>query len=338
MGRGELKVFANRSGEAFAKRVLEELNKIRDDKISLGSIETRDFANKECLATIKETIRGADVYLIQSCQDLNSKRSIHDNFTELCQTAMGMKQSGANKITAVIPSLPYSRQDRKDGRQVITARWAADVMKVSGINNVITADLHSDQIEGFYGGKIHIDNLRASIIFLKYIKENLYNPKTTVFLAADVGGSKKTQYYAKKFGTREIAQAFKTRPEANEVDSIKIAGYVDRKDLIIIEDMVDTAGTLEKVEKEVKRKGANKITAFCTHPIFSGLAIERLSNLSINVIGTDTIIRNKEFFEQNPWYKEISIAPLFARAIHNLNKDLSISDLYNGTKEQTKLI
>ena len=170
MGRGELKVFANRSGEAFAKRVLEELNKIRDDKINLGSIETRDFANKESLATIKETIRGADIYLIQCCQDLNSKRSIHDNFIELCQTAMGMKQSGANKITAIIPSLPYSRQDRKEGRQVITARWAAEVMKVSGINNVITADLHSDQIEGFYDGKIHIDNLRASVIFLKYIK------------------------------------------------------------------------------------------------------------------------------------------------------------------------
>jgi ribose-phosphate pyrophosphokinase len=226
MGRGELKIFANRSGEEFAKRILRELNKIKDDPIKLGALETRDFANQETLATINETIRGADVYLIQNCQDPNSKRSVHDNFIELCQTARGMKQSGANKITLVIPMLPYSRQDRKNGRQAITARWTADIMKVSGVDNVITADLHSDQIEGFYDGRIHIDNLKASAVFLNYIKEKIYNSDTTVFLAADVGASKKTQYYAKKLGTREIAQAFKTRSVPNQVDAIKIAGYV----------------------------------------------------------------------------------------------------------------
>ncbi len=334
MSRGELKLFACRSGEEFAKRILSELRKKEECRdLKLGDLKTIDFSNEEMLSTINETVRGCDIYLVQCCQDPLSGRSVQDNFLELCQCARGMIQSGANKVTAIIPLLPYSRQDRREGRQSITARWAADVLKISGVDNVITADLHADQIEGFYDGRIQMDNLRASAIFLNYIKENIFEEGKTVLLAPDVGASKKTEFYAKKLETRGVAQAFKTRPRPNEVEGIKVVGRIDERDVIIIEDMIDTGGTLKKVIHDIKRIGAQKVYAFCTHPIFSGPAIERLSESDVKVFSTDTIIRDWKFFEENPWFTEISIAPLFSEAIYNLNHGISVSELFNGAKD-----
>ncbi len=325
MSRGCLKLFANRSGEQFAQKLSKELN------IPISQLQTLDFADGESKIIIKESVRGCDVYLIQSCFDPTSERNIYQNFFELLQAGDAFKRAGANKITAVLPYNPFARQDKSSGREPLTARLAADLISASGFDNVITADLHAKQIIGFYKNT-KIDNLPASHIIAANFR--LQNPEINgnlVCIAPDAGGAKRSEYYARKLQCR-AAQAFKMRSdvEANNVEKLKVAGLVEGYNVLVVDDMIDTAGSLTKLVDELRKKEANNIFVCCTHALLNGPAIERLNSMGIKIIATDTIPRTEEFKQENPWYTEISLAPLFAKAIYNINKDQSVSDLYEN--------
>jgi len=329
MGRGRLIVFANRSGEYFAKKIIEELNKLRPDKkIELGNIETMDFSNEETKVAIKETVRGADTYLIQSCYDPLSKSSVNDNFFEMCCTIDALKRAGARYVTAVMPFHPYLRQDKMNEREPITARIAIEFIRVVGTDAVITADMHTKQIEGFYH-QVTSDNLTSKKLFCEYLKEkNKLN--TYVVLAPDAGASRTANKYAETLGT-DIVQVHKHRDYSipNCVTEITLVGEVKNKNVLIFDDMIDTAGTIKTIIDEIKSRGAQKITICATHGLLTGPALDRLKDIDGEVLITDTIYHGPDFTKKNPKFKIISIAPMFAKAIYNLNKDLSVSEVYH---------
>ena len=323
MSRGRIKLFANRSGMHFAEKLSRELN------INLSQMGTLDFANGESKILLKDSARGCDVYIIQSCFDPTSSRNIYQNFFELLQAGDAMRRSGANKITAVLPEIPFSRQDKSTGREPLTARLAADMIEASGFDNVITSDLHAKQIVGFYE-KAKIDNLPASHVLASMFRE-LY-PEVNgdlVCISPDVGGAARAEYYARRLECR-AAQAFKMRSTkiANEVETLKVAGLVRGHNILIVDDMVDTAGSIVKLHEKLTEKDVTKVMICCTHALLNGPAIERLNSIGCDLITTDTIPRDENFKKENPWYKEISLAPLFAKAIYNINHDQSVSDLY----------
>jgi len=332
MDRRKLKLFSNRSGSGFANKLVKELNKLYHEssyRVERGNISNIDFADGESKQIVEETVRGVDAYLVQNCLDKYSKRSVQDNFFEMCQTAYALKGAGASHVTAVVPYHPFLRQDKSKGREPITARLAINWIESSGFDNVITSDMHADQIVGFYDN-VKVDNLRASNVLIDYLRENMKDePRNTVVIAPDAGGAPRSQYFAKNLGCR-AAQSFKMRAnrKANHIDVLKIAGRVKDKDVIVVDDMIDTGGSIDKLVKELKRKKAKDITVCCTHSIFSNPVIDRLSKLEVEVIGTDTIPHNKNFKKENKWYTDISLAPLFAKAVYNINNDLSVSDLY----------
>ncbi len=323
MSRGRLKLFANRSGEQFAQKLSRELN------IPLSAMTTTDFADGESKVTIKDTVRGCDVYLVQNCFDPTSERSVVENFFEMLQTGDALRRAGASKVTAILPFHPFLRQDKSSGREPLTARLATDLIRTSGFHNVISCELHAEQIVGFY--KVtKIDNLPSSRFLISYYKQQ--HPELNgnlVVMAPDAGGAKRAEFYAKKLGAR-AAQAFKTRSvtEANVVEELKVAGLVRGYDVLIVDDMIDTGGSIAKLVHKLREKGVNNISVCCTHPLLNKEAGEKLKELGVIVIGTDTIPRTAEFKQQNPWYKEVSLAPLFAKAIYNMNYDKSFSELY----------
>ncbi|MCD4759562.1 ribose-phosphate pyrophosphokinase [archaeon] len=323
MSRGCLKLFANRSGEHFAEKLSKEL------KIPISQMKTLDFADGESKLILKESVRGCDAYVVQNCFDPSSERSIYKNFFELLQAGDALGRSGANKVTAVLPYHPFARQDKSTGREPLTARLAADLMHVAGFENVICSDLHAKQIVGFYK-RTKIDNLPASNIILAHFKES--NPTLNgnlVVMAPDAGGATRAEFYARKLQCR-AAQAFKLRSneEANFVEKLKVAGLVKGYNVLIVDDMIDTAGSVVKLVETLKEKEVNKIFVCCTHALLNRNAIENLSNLGVEVIATDSIPRTEEFKQKATWYKEVSLAPLFSKAIYNLNQDKSVSELY----------
>lgn len=199
MTRGKLKLFSNFSGNIFANRLVKELKRLNPD-IKKSKITTINFADGESKQVIEETVRGADVYLVQNCLDRYSKNSINDNFFEMCQAVYALKGAGASKVTSVMPYHPYLRQDKTSGREPITARLAINFIESSGFDNVISAELHADQIEGFYD-KVKIDNLRASNFLIEYLKNSLKDdPENTVVISPDSGGAPRAEHYAKKTG------------------------------------------------------------------------------------------------------------------------------------------
>lgn len=323
MSRGCLKLFANRSGEQFAEKLSRELN------VPISEMKTLDFADGESKIILKESVRGCDAYLTQNCFDPTSGRSIYKNFFELLQAGDALRRAGANKVTALLPYHPFARQDKSTGREPLTARLAADLMTVAGFDNVICSDLHAKQIVGFYK-KTKIDNLPASNILSSHFREKFPEINgNLVVMAPDAGGAPRAEFYARRLQCR-AAQAFKLRSnyEANYVEKLKVAGLVKGHNVLIVDDMIDTGGSIVKLVKELKEKEVNKILICCTHALLNKDAVEHLNSLGADVIATDTIPRQEEFGQQYPWYKEISLAPLFAKAVFNLNQDKSVSELY----------
>jgi len=292
-------------------------------------METIDFADGESKVIIRDTVRGCDAYLVQNCFDPNSERSIVENFFEMLQTGDALRRAGASKVTAIMPHHPFLRQDKSSGREPLTARLVTDLISTAGFHNVISCELHAEQITGFYK-RTKIDNLPSSRFIINYFKK--LHPElegNLVVMAPDAGGAKRAEFYAKKLNAR-AAQAFKTRSttEANVVEELKVAGLVRGYDVLIVDDMIDTGGSIAKLVAKLWEKGVNNIAVCCTHALLNKNAIETLKSLGVTIIGTDTITRTDEFKQQNPWYKEVSLAPLFAKAIYNMNYDKSFSELY----------
>lgn len=279
------------------------------------------FANGEIYCEIEKNVRGADVFVLQStCTPVN------DNLMELLVCIDALKRASASSITAVMPHFGYSRQDRKASpRTPISAKLVADLLTVAGATRVITMDLHAGQIQGFFN--IPFDNIFASPVLLDYIKKEIHGPKS-IFVSPDAGGVERVRHYAKKLDS-DIAMIDKRRTGRNVAKAMNIIGDVQGKECIIVDDMIDTAGTLIEACKALKDHGATKVFACATHPIFSGPAIERISSSTEldQVIVTNTIPLSN-LAKGVDKIKCLSVAELLAKAIHRTFNNDSVSSLF----------
>jgi len=300
-----------------------KLSKKISDYLDVALVDAQlvRFANGEIFCEIEKNVRGADVFVVQStCSPVN------DNLMELLITIDALKRASAASITAVMPHYGYSRQDRKvSPRTPITAKLVADLLTVAGATRVVTMDLHAGQIQGFFN--IPFDNIYASPVILDYIKKEIFT-KDSIFISPDAGGVERVRYFAKKLKT-DIAMIDKRRTGKNIAKAMNIVGDVSGKECIIIDDMIDTAGTLIEACTALKENGATKIYACATHPIFSDPAIERISQADCldRVIVTDTIpISDK--VQAADKITVLSIADILSKAIHRTFNNDSVSSLF----------
>ena len=281
----------------------------------LGKLVVTHFSDGEFAVSYEETVRGRDVFLVQSTFP-NS-----DNLMELLLMIDAAKRASAKTINAVIPYFGWARQDRKDKPRVsIGAKLIADLLHVAGINRLITMDLHADQIQGFFD--VPVDHLYASAVILPYLEglklDNL------VIASPDVGGSKRANTYAKYLGC-PLVLCNKTRARANEVESMQIIGEVEGKNVVLIDDMVDTAGTIAKAADVMIAAGAKSVRACASHCVMSGPASERVQNSSLKeIVFTDSI----PYHNNCPKVRQLSVADMFAETIRRVESNQSISSQY----------
>jgi ribose-phosphate pyrophosphokinase len=303
------KVFCGTKSRYMAEKVCEKLG------CPLGNMNIQYFADGEFVVSYEESIRGCEVYLVQSTFP-NS-----DNLLELLLMIDAAKRASAKKVIPVIPYFGWARQDRKDKPRVsIGAKLIADLLTTAGIDRVITLDLHADQIQGFFD--CPVDHLLASSIFLPYIQS--MKLEDLVIASPDVGGSKRASSYAKYLGV-DLVLCHKQRAKANVVESMKIIGDVKGKNVIILDDMVDTAGTITKAADLMIENGALSVRAFASHGVLSDPATERIEKSKLTAIYfTDSIPLKKE----SEKIKVLSVAELIANTIINVNTNKSISSSY----------
>lgn len=333
MTRGKLSILACESGRPFAKKVQEKLIEKNEEVKFISSNEIK-FANLERKTVVKESIRGADVYIIQDVENSIDGYSVDENLRALKTAIDAVWRSDANYITAVIPVFPYARQDKQKGREGITAAAVAREIEDAHANHVITLDVHNTSIAGFFR-KAKFEDLHASKNIINYIIENkkMFDLKNLVVMPPDIGGAPRAKHYAKQLRTR-LVFAYKDRNYniPNSLESIQIVGEVKGKDILIVDDMIDTAETLIEVVNAVKKNGAERVYVACSLALFNGPAIERITKsyekgYLTAVIGTDAVYHGNDFQENNPWYKEVSVAGYFAKVISRLNQGKSISKL-----------
>lgn len=289
--------------------------------VSLVDPQLRRFANGEIFCEIEKNVRGADVFVIQTLS-----QPVNDNLMELLIIIDALKRASAESITAVVPHYGYSRQDRKSSpRTPISAKLVADLMTVAGASRVITMDLHAGQIQGFFN--IPFDNIFASPVILDYIKENIDLSNLTL-VSPDAGGVERCRWYAKRLST-DIAMIDKRRTGPNVAKAMNIVGDVAGQNVIIVDDMIDTAGTLVEAAKTLRDHGAKKIYAFATHGVFSGPAAERIESTKEleAVIVTDTVPLN-EACSKVEKIKVLSTADILSKAIHRTFNHDSVSSLF----------
>ncbi len=304
-----VKLFAGSGTQALAEKIAESYGK------KLGDISLSRFSDGEFQPHFNETVRGCDVFLIQSTNQPN------DNLIELLLMTDAAKRASAHYITVVIPYFGLARQDRKDKPRVaIGAKLMANLITASGAHRIMTMDLHAAQIQGFFD--IPVDHLDASVIFVPHIK-SLNLPDLTI-ASPDMGGSYRARTFAKFFNA-EVVICDKQRKRANEIESMSIIGDVSGRDVVLIDDICDTARTLAKAAELIMENGANSVRAVCTHPVLSGDAYKTIENSALTeLIVTDTIASK----QTSPKIKVLSTADLFGRAIANVNEHGSISDLF----------
>jgi len=303
------------SNKTLADRISDFLD------VTLVNPQLVRFANGEIFCELEKNVRGADVFVIQStCTPVN------DNLMELLIMVDALKRASASSITAVIPHYGYSRQDRKvSPRTPISAKLVADLLTTAGTTRVITMDLHAGQIQGFFN--IPFDNIYASPVLLNYIKTSLLS-EDTIFVSPDAGGVERVRHYAKKL-KRDIAMIDKRRTGKNKAEAMNIVGDIEGKECIVIDDMIDTAGTLIEACRALKENGATKVYACATHPVFSDPALTRIqeSDELDQVIVTDTIPLSP-IGKDIEKIKVLSTAELLSKAIHRTFNNDSVSSLF----------
>ncbi len=307
-------LFSGSSYPALTDKIAQELG------VKAGKITRTRFKNGEIYIKFDESVRGADVFVVQTCCE-----PINDNIMELLIMIDALKRASAGMINAVIPHYGYARQDKKaEGREPITAKLFADLLSIAGMNRAILLDLHSSTIQGFFD--VPVDHVTAIPIIAKYI--NGKNIKNGVVVSPDVGGVKRASIFAKKLHF-PLAILDKRRPAPNMAEMEHIVGDVEGKTAIIFDDMIDTGDTLLKAIDMLRRHDVEKIYIGATHPIFSGNAIEELENSKVEeVIVADTIPISKEFKSKK--IKVLSIAPLLAKTIKKVYHCMSVSELFKG--------
>jgi len=304
-----VKLFAGSATHALAEKVAECYGR------DLGEVEVSRFSDGEFQPHFNESVRGCDVFLVQSTNPPT------DNLMELLMMIDAARRASAHYVTAVIPYFGLARQDRKDKPRVaIGAKLVANLLVAAGINRIMTMDLHAAQIQGFFD--IPVDHLDASIIFVPYIKS--LKLKNLTIASPDMGGSYRARTFAKFFNA-EVVICDKRRKRANEIESMTLIGDVTGQDIVLIDDICDTAGTLAKAAGLIMERGANSVRAVCTHPVLSGKAYETIENSVLTeLIVTDTIPCK----QTSSKIHVLSTADLFARAIMNVNEHGSISQLF----------
>ena len=332
--RGKLAILACESGRPFAEKILKNLSS-KDKNIKLIESEEIQFANSERKIIIKESIRGSDLYVVQDVENSVTGYSVDENLRALKIAVDAAFRGSANRITAILPAFPYARQDRQSGREGITAAVVAREIEDVNTDHIITLDIHNTAIEGFFR-KATFENLRASKNIIKHIRKNKkdFNLKNMVVMAPDAGGVKRAKHYSQQLKA-DLVLAYKDRKNnvPNVVAEIKLLGDVKGKEVLIPDDMIDTAGTLIKIAKCAKEEGAKKVYAVCSLPLLNGPAINRLRDAYekgyINkVISTDAVYHGgAKFLKKNPWYEEVSVASYFAKVIKYLNNYKSVSEL-----------
>lgn len=304
-----ISIFAGRSNPALARGIAHAYGQ------ELGLVEIKNFSDGEMYVHYEESIRGCDVFLIQSTQP-NA-----DTWLELFLLIDAAKRASAGRITAVIPYFGYARQERKDQPRVsIAAKLMANILTTSGVDRVLTMDLHASQIQGFFD--VPVDHLYGSAIFADYFqKQQIEN---LVVVAPDVGSVKMARSYAKKLNA-DLAIIDKRRPSQNVAEVMNIIGEVTGKNVLIIDDMIDTAGTLTNAANALKNAGALDIIAAGTHPLLSGPAYDRIENSALtSLLVTDTIPLARSCDK----IKVVSVAEIFADAIRRIYTDESVSTLF----------
>lgn len=314
MASDSLMIFTGNANPALADAVAKQLN------IPLGKATVGRFSDGESMVEINENVRGKDVFVLQStCAPTN------DNLMEMMVMIDALKRASAGRITAAIPYFGYARQDRRvrSSRVAITAKVVANMLQVVGVDRVLTMDLHADQIQGFFD--IPVDNIYASPVLLGDVwKQNLDN---LMVVSPDVGGVVRARALAKRLSC-DLAIIDKRRPRANVAEVMNIIGDVKDRTCVIMDDMVDTANTLCKAAAALKEHGAKKVVAYCTHPVLSGGAIQRVEESELDeLVVTDTIPLSEEA-KNSATIRVLSVAELMAETIRRIVRSDSVSSLF----------
>ncbi|MGB0895164.1 MAG: ribose-phosphate pyrophosphokinase [Parashewanella sp.] len=311
----DIKLFAGNATPSLAKKIADRLF------CKLGDAEVGRFSDGEISVQINENVRGADAFIIQStCAPTN------DNLMELIVMVDALRRASAGRITAVIPYFGYARQDRRvrSARVPITAKVVADFLSSVGVDRVLTCDLHAEQIQGFFD--VPVDNVFGSPVLLDdMIAKELDNP---VVVSPDIGGVVRARAVAKLLNDSDLAIIDKRRPKANVSQVMHIIGDVEGRDCIIVDDMIDTGGTLCKAAEALKEQGANRVFAYATHPIFSGNAPQNIAESVIDeVIVTDTVPLSKEMMKSGK-VSQLTMSAVLAEAIRRVSNEESISAMF----------
>lgn len=309
----KIKIFSGNSNRFLVEEMCEFIG------VPIGQASVKTFSDGEIAVEIQENVRGKHVFIVQStCSPVN------DNLMELLIMIDAMKRASAGLITAVIPYYGYARQDRKAApRTPITAKLTADLITAAGATRVLSMDLHAGQIQGFFN--IPVDHIYAMPISLKYIKENMGDD--IVVVSPDAGGVERARAFAKRLGS-SLAIIDKRRTGPNVAEVMHIIGDVEGRVVLIVDDMVDTAGTLTQAAKALAENGAKKICASCTHPVLSGPAIERINNSQIEEMVVTNSIPLSENGKKCDKITVLSVAPLLGEAIKRIHSDDSVSSLF----------
>ena len=312
----KLVLFSGNANRKLAERIAYQLN------MPLGHAEVSRFNDGEISVEIFENVRGNDAFIIQpTCAPTN------DSIMELAVMSDALKRASAGRITAVIPYFGYARQDRRvrSARVPISARVVADLITAVGIDRVLTVDLHADQVQGFFN--IPVDNVYATPIFLQDIeRKNFTNP---LIVSPDVGGVVRARAVAKQLNDLDLAIIDKRRPKANESQVMHIIGEVEGKSCILVDDIVDTAGTLCKAAAALKEQGALCVVAYCTHPVLSGDAPERIGKSQLDEIVVSDSIPLSESAQACGKIRQLSLATMLAEAVRRINNEESLSAMFD---------
>jgi ribose-phosphate pyrophosphokinase len=320
MSLDKIKIFSGNANPQLSSEIIDNL-KINQSKAFVGK-----FSDGESQVEILDNVRGCDVFVIQP----TCRPSPAETLMELLVMVDALKRSSASRITAVVPYLGYSRQDRRSRltRVPITAKLVAQMIETSGVNRILTMDLHADQIQGFFN--IPIDNIYAQPVLVQDILDSNY--KDIVVVSPDVGGVARARAAAKRINDADLAIIDKRRPEPNLVKVMNVIGDVSGRTCIMIDDMVDTAGTLCQAADILKEKGANKVVAYATHAVLSGPAVENIANSSLNeLVITNTIPLSDEGSTCSK-IRQLSIASTLADVIRRISDEQSISSIFKDSK------
>ncbi len=317
-----LMVFAGRSSQELGSRIAGRLG------IQLGDVTLKTFANGEIYVRFEESVRGADVFLVQS-----TCRPVNDSLMELLIMIDAAKLASAHRITAVIPWYGYSRQDKKSApREPITAKLVAELLQAAGVDRVLTMDLHAGQVQGFFN--VPVDHMTALPMFVDHFKERVFAgdiSERLVVVSPDAGRAKLASHFAERLGA-ELAVLTKQRPDHNEAEITLLIGDVDDREAILIDDMIDTAGTLCAGAKVVKDAGARRVFAVATHGLLSGSAVERLRKSVIQeVVICDTVPPPADATDD--LFTIISADRILADSVHNVFVDESVSAIFSGENQ-----